>query len=59
MDKVHVDAVTKHIDDMISKLNLIKEIVKSNNDTIESLNETIKSQNETIKLLKELNKKSS
>jgi hypothetical protein len=56
MEKVHVDAVTKHIDEMISNLNLIKEIVKENNNTIESLNETIKSQNETIKLLKELNK---
>lgn len=56
MEKVHVDAVTKHIDEMISNLNLIKEIVKENNNTIESLNEAIKSQNETIKLLKELNK---
>ena len=59
MEKVHIDAITKHIDDMISKLNLIKEIVKTNNDTIESLKETIKSQDNQIKLLKELNKKSS
>ena len=59
MEKVQVDAVTKHIDEMISNLNLIKEIVKANNNTIKSLNEAIKSQNETIKLLKELNSKSS
>lgn len=59
MEKVHIDAITKHIDDMIWKLNLIKEIVKTNNDTIESLKETIKSQDNQIKLLKELNKKSS
>lgn len=59
MEKIHVEAVTKHIDEMISNLNLIKGIVKTNNDTIKSLNEAIKSQNETIKLLKELNKKSS